>query len=91
MIKIEVVEFFKPYNIALRFKFKNPKYKGLILNFELNSNLIKFCPFEGKFYAVLDIVASFHAILCTNIITFAVSSFFSNGLSLASSLSTSCI
>jgi hypothetical protein len=35
MIKIEVVEFFKPYNIALGFKFKNPKYTALILNFEL--------------------------------------------------------
>jgi hypothetical protein len=60
MAKIEVVEFFKPHNIALGFKFKNPRYKALILNFELNSNLIRFCPYEGKFYAVLDIIASFH-------------------------------
>jgi hypothetical protein len=43
MIKIEVVEFFKPYNIALGFKFKNLKYEALILNFELKSNLIRFC------------------------------------------------
>jgi hypothetical protein len=29
MMKIEVVEFFKPYNISLGLKFKNPKYKAL--------------------------------------------------------------
>jgi hypothetical protein len=34
MPKIEVVVFFKPYNIALGFKFKNLKYTALILNFE---------------------------------------------------------
>jgi hypothetical protein len=45
MIKIEVVEFFKPYNIALGFKFKNPKYRALFYNSELKSNLIKFCPY----------------------------------------------
>jgi hypothetical protein len=45
MIKIEVVEFLKPYNIALGFKFKNPKYKALILNFEQKLNLIRFCPY----------------------------------------------
>jgi hypothetical protein len=31
MPKIEVGEFFKPYNIALGFKFRNPKYIALIL------------------------------------------------------------
>jgi hypothetical protein len=45
MIKIEVVEFFKPYNIALGFKFKNLKYNALFYNFALKSNLIKFCPY----------------------------------------------
>jgi hypothetical protein len=34
MTKIEVGEFFKPYNIALGFKFRNPKYTALILGFE---------------------------------------------------------
>jgi hypothetical protein len=32
--KIKVVEFFKSYNIALGFKFRNPKYTALILKFE---------------------------------------------------------
>jgi hypothetical protein len=31
--KIKVVEFFKPYNIALEFKFKNPRYTAL--NFKI--------------------------------------------------------
>jgi hypothetical protein len=31
--KIEVGEFFKPYNIALGFKFRNPKYTILNLMF----------------------------------------------------------
>jgi hypothetical protein len=33
MPKIKVGEFFKPYNIALRFKFKNPKYTALHVKF----------------------------------------------------------
>jgi hypothetical protein len=33
MTKIEVGEFFKPYNIALGFKFKNPKCTALHFNF----------------------------------------------------------
>jgi hypothetical protein len=45
MMKIEVVEFFKPYNIALGFKFKNLKYNALFYNFALKSNLIKFRPY----------------------------------------------
>jgi hypothetical protein len=44
MVKIEVVEFFKSYNFDLEFKFKNLKYTALFYNFELKSNLIKFCP-----------------------------------------------
>jgi hypothetical protein len=44
MPKIEVGEFFKPYNIALGFKFKNPRYIALILNFEQKLYLSKFCP-----------------------------------------------
>jgi hypothetical protein len=34
MPKIEVGEFLKPYNNALGFKFRNPKYMALILSFE---------------------------------------------------------
>jgi hypothetical protein len=33
MPKIKVVEFFKPYNIALRFKFKKPKFTVLHVKF----------------------------------------------------------
>jgi hypothetical protein len=42
--KIKVVEFFKSYNIALGFKFRNPKYIALILSFEQKLYLSKFCP-----------------------------------------------
>jgi hypothetical protein len=42
MTKIEVVEFFKSYNFALRLKFRNLKYTALFYNFALNSSLIKF-------------------------------------------------
>jgi hypothetical protein len=45
MTKIEVGEFFKPYNFALGFKFRNPKYIALILNFEQILYLSKFCPY----------------------------------------------
>jgi hypothetical protein len=60
--KIKDVEFFKSYNIALGFKFRNPKYTALILSFEQKLYLSKFCPYSGRFHAVLDIVANFHAI-----------------------------
>jgi hypothetical protein len=43
--KIKVVEFFKSYNIALGFKFRNPKYTALILSFEQKLYLSKFCPY----------------------------------------------
>jgi hypothetical protein len=33
MLKIKVVEFFKPYNIALRFKFKKPKFTAFHIKF----------------------------------------------------------
>jgi hypothetical protein len=42
MIKIGVVEFFKPYNIALGFKFTNSKGEVLFKNFGLNLNFSKF-------------------------------------------------
>jgi hypothetical protein len=45
MVKIEVVEFFKSYNFSLGLKFQNLKYIALFYNFELKSNLIKFCPY----------------------------------------------
>jgi hypothetical protein len=45
MTKIEVGEFFKPYNIALGLEFKNPKYTALILNSEQKLYLNKFCPY----------------------------------------------
>jgi hypothetical protein len=60
MPKIEVGAFFKPYNIALGFKFRNPKYTALILSFEQKLYLSKFCPYWGRFHVVLDMIASFH-------------------------------
>jgi hypothetical protein len=42
MVKIEVVELFKSYNLALGLKFRNLKYTALFYNFALNSNLVKF-------------------------------------------------
>jgi hypothetical protein len=69
MTKIEVVEFFKPYNIALGLKFKNPKYNALFLNFEPNSTLIRFCPYEGKFLIILDLIASSGNVMMTYIFT----------------------
>jgi hypothetical protein len=69
MIKIEVVAFFKPYNIALGFKFKNSKSKALILNFEPNSTLIKFCPYEGKFLVILDLISISGNVMMTYIFT----------------------
>jgi hypothetical protein len=42
MVKIEVVELFKPYSFALGFKFRNLKYTAVFYTFALNSNLIKF-------------------------------------------------
>jgi hypothetical protein len=69
MIKIEVVEFLKLYNIDLGFKFKNSKYKALILNFEPNSTLIRFYPYEGKFLIILDLIASLGNVMMTYIFT----------------------
>jgi hypothetical protein len=69
MIKIKVVEFFKPYNISLGFKFKNSKYKALILTFEPNSTLIRFCPYERKFLIILDLIASSGNAMMTYIFT----------------------
>jgi hypothetical protein len=43
--KIKVIEFFKSYNIALGFKFRNPKYTALFLSFEQKLYLSKFCPY----------------------------------------------
>jgi hypothetical protein len=42
MVKIKVVELFKPYNFYLGFKFKNSKNKALFKNFGLNLNFSKF-------------------------------------------------
>jgi hypothetical protein len=42
MVKIKVVELFKPYNFYLGFKNKNPKGGTLFKNFGLNSNFSKF-------------------------------------------------
>jgi hypothetical protein len=45
MSKIKVVEFFKSFNFALGFKFKNPKINALFYPFALKSDFIKFfCP-----------------------------------------------
>jgi hypothetical protein len=42
MNKVEVVEFFKSFNFALGFKFKNLKLNALFYPFALESNFIKF-------------------------------------------------
>jgi hypothetical protein len=42
MTKIKVVEFFKFFNFALGFKFKNPKLDALFYPFALKSIFIKF-------------------------------------------------
>jgi hypothetical protein len=42
MVKIEVVELFKSYNLALGLKFRNLKYTALFYTFALYSNLTKF-------------------------------------------------
>jgi hypothetical protein len=42
MTKMKVVEFFKSFNFALGFKFKNPKLNALFYPFALKSNFIKF-------------------------------------------------
>jgi hypothetical protein len=60
MTKIEVVEFFKSYNFALGFMFKNLKHNALFYHFALRSNLNKFCPSQGKFLITLDLFASIY-------------------------------
>jgi hypothetical protein len=60
MTKIEVVEFFKCYNFALGFNFKSLKHNALFYHFALKSNLIKFCPSQGKFLITLDLIASIY-------------------------------
>jgi hypothetical protein len=62
MTKVEVVEFFKSYNFALGFKFKNLKHNALFYHFALKSNLNKFCPSQGKFLITLDLIASIYDI-----------------------------
>jgi hypothetical protein len=60
MTKIEVVEFFKSYNFALGFKFKNLKHNALFYHFALKSNLNKFCPYQGIFLITLGLIASIY-------------------------------
>jgi hypothetical protein len=42
MVKIRIVELFKPYNFYFGFKFKNSKDRDLFKNFGLNLNFSKF-------------------------------------------------
>jgi hypothetical protein len=60
MPKIEVGEFFKPYNFALGFQFENPKYTALHFKFWAKVEFERFCPYWGSFDIILDTFASFH-------------------------------
>jgi hypothetical protein len=60
MPKMKVVEFFKLYNIALRFKFKKPKFTALHIKFWVKVEFEFFCPYQSGFDEILDMFTSFH-------------------------------
>jgi hypothetical protein len=60
MPKMKVGEFFKLYNIALRFMFKKLKFTTLHVKFLNKGEFEFFCPYQSGFDVILDMFASFH-------------------------------